>query len=422
MLAVRFFPWLLVSLLVPIGACEHRCNKNVNVGGGAPTMAVAVHVRLGAADAWVGGQARAELAELLGLDPHIVAQTQAGGAVDVLVGVGKGGVEIYSAMVATPNAEAKLGERFALEPLMFQQLRIKPPRARARCMLIRDHLACASADARLGRGVLAADRYARASDGGVGEGFSVRVVASTPFAEHVLPLLRSHLERGMTRSKTSQRVRELVLGNWEAVAHALSNAHVIGRLSGDEVTLSVSLPVAMPALWLEGDGSFVMQPRPGFVAASWYAAKREKIPGIVPFSDVLGAGRARAIRIRDGAEVAIYQITDAAAAREAHKLISPSLTRIGIYPGALMLSKSDEIADAVAVQNASPRAPVATTASVAATASVDLRAVGGAGDVFVAVERGADGGTDFALTMTRATFKSLWHVLTATWPTSNEGL
>jgi hypothetical protein len=241
--------WALLPLcaLATASSCEDRCGQQANVGGGSAGHEVAMHVRVHAPAALLGADARGDLAEVLGLDPHILAQTDAARPVDVIVGRGKTGTEVHSAMMASADAQTELGKRYELEPLMLRQVRIKPADDRARCMIISEHITCASGEARLGRGVFEAERYTQASADADAVGrvvFSMNVVKTEIFAQHVLPLLRSHIERGLTRAKTEESLRARVLGDWDLMATTLSNVRVNGTMSGKKVI--VRLVVAAP--------------------------------------------------------------------------------------------------------------------------------------------------------------------------------
>lgn len=400
--------WTLLPLLVVVGlsACEDRCGKDQNVGGGTAGLEIAAHVRVVQPDAIFGSEEAAhhEVAELFGLDPYIVEQTQGAMPVDVLVGVGDSGVEVNTAMVVVGDAKERLAERYVLEPMMFQQLRIKPPHDRTRCMLLSAHIACATGEARLGRGVIAVERLATRVDAGAGHALVGRVVTATAFIDRVVPLVRRHLETSLTRAEAPSPLRALVLDrDYNEIARWLAGAELTGEMRGENIVLVTTLPFSPPEAWKESAPR--LSGASSAVAALTWRQDEPSGPAVV--RPALGTGRATALVVEDGARVELYGVRDREAAREALTNVSPSPTRMSLAGGVLCVG---EAAVALGLVPADDHAVARLT--------FDGALVGGAGTITTRVFRDGERAR-LEVEMTRPAFVAVVRALSASWPDAN---
>lgn len=405
---VRFSLLLPFMVVVGLSACENRCGKDQNVGGGTAGLEVAAHVRVVRPDAIIGSEdaARHEVAELFGLDAFIVEQTNTAMPVDVLVGVGDRGVEVHTAMVAAGDAKERLAERYVLEPMMFQQLRIKPPHARTRCMLLSAHIACATGEARLGRGVMAVERLARQVDAGAGDALVGRVVTPAAFIDRVVPLARSHLEASLTRAKVPASLRALVFErDWNEIARWLAGAELTAAMRGDDLVLETTLPLSLPPSWIESAPR--LKAAPELAALAW----REREPaGPAALHAALGGGRATAFRVEDGARVALHELADPALARDTLANVSPSTSRMFVEGRVLTLSEVPEAGEDAAELGLEPAGDHAV-----ARLTFDAALLGGAGRIEARVFRDGERAR-LEIAMTRPAFVALTRALAASWP------
>lgn len=401
---VRLLPLILLAALGASTACEEQCGRESNAGGGEPGIEVGVHVRV-SPSALLGESAQRDAAEVLGLDGRIVEQTDAAQPMDLLIGAGKTGIEAHSVYAALPEAQKALEKWYDLEPLMLRHVRIKPAGDRARCMFVHDRVVCASGDARLGRATFEVDKWVLVRDAGTEEPFSVTVVKPELFGDHVWPLAVSHLERAMKRALTSQELIDVLTTNAKTIGALLAKARIVGDARGDVITLTADVAWRIPAGYRGGAGAPRLKPLAGYVGLSWFGDELEHAPHLAPFREHLQASHARVMRIRDGVEISLYELStedpDAVA-----RLVE-GRDDVALSGTALAFGGDAEARTAAAKAGFSGE-----LGTVAISANVDLALIGGTGHVDVAMYSAGDA-TKVTAQMKRATFLSLVHVLAA---------
>ncbi len=399
--------------LVVVSACEGWCGKDEQVGGGSAGLEVAAHVRVTQPAALWGSPevAREELGALFGVEPHIARESDPARPIDVLIGVGRAGVETHVTWVAPSDARERLVQRYALEPMMFRQERIKPAEGRARCMLFDARIACAVGEARIGRGVLAVERLATQTRGvtDAASGAEPLAVVAVPaverFTERVLPVLRQRVERGLTRGQAAAALREPVLGALEDVASEAAQQPVLAWVRGEQVVIELTVSTAVPSGWR------TPAPRPhrleGWVALGWRQGANAESPA--PLAAGLGTGRGLALRVRDGARVELFELEDRVAAAAALSELSPSSTGLRLAETVVIQTAPDtlEEAGAFALHDARGEA--------VARAVIDLAMFGAEGSVELAAFPLGGGKLRLELAMEHTAFASLMRWVAGVW-------
>ncbi len=240
--------WLFAPLvaLATVLSCEDRCDRNENVGGSSALHPIA-HVHMQHPETLFGSdRAVAEtIADVLGVDRYIADQGLADAPLDVLVGVGVAGLEAHVAMRARADAQIELAKRYDVEPLLFEQFRIKTRVGAARCLLLEDHLTCASPGARVGRGGPAVHRLAKAYDAGTQPVLHVRVTDGAGVAESLVPYLRVRLQEIAEGTSLERALGEL---DWTVMAEAIGGSDMTMHLEkSDTLVWEIRLPMRLPA-------------------------------------------------------------------------------------------------------------------------------------------------------------------------------
>jgi hypothetical protein len=371
-------------------SCADACDKGA--GGGKPALEVAAQVHLTAAAPLVG----TGVDKALDIDDDILAAADLTGPLEVIVVTGAEGPEAYALLAARSDAEARLAARYQLEPLMHEQVRIKPRDGRpCRCMLLAQEISCALITPRasnVGVWVARQERLVDAGeaspatriDGRWGDGF---------FAGRVGELVRQRLRSLLAAQQLVAPLdRAVAAADLDALAPNVRAGTWHGSFAGERVVLDAEAQLAAAAALPQAPlGAFAATalrlPRDVTFA---YALRRRpgaELPPVV--ASALGDGYAQGQRA--GKLFEAYEVRDEAAARTALEQVSPGERTMQIDGGALWVT-----ADATLLPSLAPLAAAGADVVLVIRAAVGggtlearLRVVDGSAQLHIELDRAA---------------------------------